>query len=138
MRNDVIHRVFIDFEIFSGMNDFFIGRLLLLPPVFGGTEFKILTVSAAKCKKAFSAYRIDFSAHQMNQIRCDYTRSSAVPFLRRVFFQHIIIFVAAVHECYRIFQLRQLFAEFLLLLGVVPEKAEITADNHDIIRVCLF
>ena len=108
-------------------------------PVFILLLGEVLTDNVkAECEKALAAERIDLAAQQMHQIRRDDTRNAAVPFLRRVGFQHIVILVAAVYECNGIFQFRELFAEFLLLLGIIPEKAEIAADDYDIIRVRLF
>ena len=63
---------------------------------------------------------------------------AAIPFCYFIILQQIEIFVAAVHECYIVFEIADFLEQLLLLPGAVPEKTEVSAYQQGVSCTELF
>lgn len=74
----------------------------------------------------------------MEKISADIMHLAAVPFRHRICVEKLKILVRSVNKAYIEFLFAELFKNFLLDLTVIPNKAEISADDESIALFQLF
>jgi len=92
----------------------------------------IVTGRAAHGKKRFAADIVYLSAHQMKHVGPDDLHPAAVPLCCRIGGQQVEVFVIAIQKQRRKRQVIQSVQPRLLLGAIVPDAAEIAADDDAI------
>ena len=131
MRNNVVHCSLMRIQIVNGSANFLMGGLFPPPPVLGFLSvLKVLTMSAAKCKKGFLFNGIDFPTHHVKNIGRNQMRQATAPtnsFITML--QQIKILMTAIYECNGKLLFLQFPQDSLLLSGTIPDEPEISAYN---------
>ena len=122
------------FEVLDSVFDLVIvGKLGFKPGMRFTADLKLFSLTAAEAEEFVALYRKHRSSFYMHKIARDAMDDAAAEVAFGVLCEEVEIFVAAVNEqCAEAF-FTDFFEYALLVLRAVPDKAEISADDENIV-----